>query len=135
LVACTSPEECAAKDTTFHTPSATRAGATTAQPTAHEEDTMTKKTKKTPNEAPLVTPAMVATAFGAFADMVAEQRATYRAQRFAAYADAMTKLRALGAFPAVEALYNCASAELTVLSRELHNERIAPRPVVTPEAK
>lgn len=57
--------------------------------------------------------------------LAAEQTATLRAQRFLAFAQAVAALKTLGGFPAIELIYNAGLNELTVLSRELHNARVA----------
>lgn len=57
--------------------------------------------------------------------LAAEQTLTLRAQRFLAFAEAVAALKTLGDFPAVELIHNAALNELTVLSRELHNVRVA----------
>jgi len=69
--------------------------------------------------------AMVLDVASAVLKQAAEQTSTLRAERFAHYARALVDLRQMGAFPAIEMLQKSALDELTVLSRELHDGRIA----------
>lgn len=54
-----------------------------------------------------------------------ENLALARAQRIEALATAAVQLRSLGAFPAVEGNVSQLLSEITVLTREMHEARVA----------